>query len=81
MRLRILRTGLSVRTRFALGVARLWLSDGTLDVARTLMYRPEFFGTPFCVAGEALMRGPSEWSVGERELMGAFTSRLNDCEY
>ena len=81
MRLRTLTTGLPVRTRFALRIARLWLSDGTLDVARTLMYRPEFFGKSFCIAGEALMRGPSDWSVGERELMGAFTSRLNDCEY
>jgi hypothetical protein len=25
------------------------------------------------------MRGPSQWSVGERELFAAFTSRLNQC--
>ena len=27
------------------------------------------------------MRGPSEWSEGERELMGAFVSRLNTCRF
>jgi len=27
------------------------------------------------------MRGPSTWSVGERELFAAFTSRLNQCVF
>ena len=27
------------------------------------------------------MRGPSAWSVGDRELMAAFVSKLNECEY
>jgi hypothetical protein len=27
------------------------------------------------------MRGPSEWTVGERELFAAFTSRLNQCPF
>ena len=26
------------------------------------------------------MRGPSEWSVGDRELMGAFVSQMNNCD-
>jgi hypothetical protein len=27
------------------------------------------------------MRGPSEWTVGERELFAAYTSYLNRCPY
>jgi hypothetical protein len=27
------------------------------------------------------MRGPSAWSVGDRELMAAFVSKMNECEW
>ena len=30
---------------------------------------------------EVVMRGPSPLSVGQRELIAAFTSRLNDCHF
>ena len=51
------------------------------DVVKTLMYRPELWGRPMCAWTQAVMRGPSEWSVGERELFAAFTSRLNQCVF
>jgi hypothetical protein len=31
--------------------------------------------------GRPVMRGPSELSVGERELFAAFVSRLNQCDF
>jgi hypothetical protein len=52
-----------------------------LGVVKTLLYRPELFGRPFSEALEQAMRGPSEWSAGERELFAAFTSLLNQCPF
>jgi hypothetical protein len=52
-----------------------------LGVVKTLLYRPELFGRPFSDALETAMRGPSEWSAGERELFAAFTSLLNQCPF
>jgi len=52
-----------------------------LGVLKTLNYRPELFGRPFSTALDAAMRGPSEWSPGERELFAAFVSSLNQCPF
>ena len=50
-------------------------------VVRTLRYRKEFFGHPFSELTQQVMRGPSEWTVGERETFAAFVSRLNQCVF
>ena len=50
-------------------------------VVRTLRYRKEFFGHPFSELTEQVMRGPSEWTVGEREMFAAFVSQLNQCVF
>jgi hypothetical protein len=50
-------------------------------VVRTLFYRKEFFGGPFTELTQQVMRGPSPWSVGEREIFAAFVSRLNQCVF
>ena len=52
-----------------------------LGVIKTLLYRPELFGLPFSEALDPAMRGPSDWSPGERELFAAFTSLLNQCPF
>jgi hypothetical protein len=52
-----------------------------LGVVKTLLYRPDLFGRPFSEALDRAMRGPSEWSPGERELFAAFTSLLNQCPF
>jgi len=57
------------------------LTDRDLDVVRTLRYRSELFGRPFSAALRQIMRGPSDWPVGERELFAAFVSAQNQCPF
>ena len=51
------------------------------DVALLLKYRPELFCRPFSEALQEVMRGPSDWSAGERELFAAFASAQNQCPF
>lgn len=67
--------------KLMLGVMRLIIGLRPPDVLRTVLYRPEFFGRPFVRWMQAVLRGPSEWSIGQRELFAAFTSHLNRCRY
>jgi hypothetical protein len=52
-----------------------------LGVVKTLLYRPDLFGGPFSDELHDVMRGPSEWSPGERELFAGFTSLVNQCPF
>lgn len=51
------------------------------DVVRVMMHRPEFFGQYFSDALHELLQGPSEWSMGERELFATFVSSKNKCAF
>jgi uncharacterized peroxidase-related enzyme len=51
------------------------------DVGKASLRRPEFFGRPFLHFAHTLLRGPSGWSVGERELFAAVVSRANSCAF
>jgi hypothetical protein len=51
------------------------------DVLKTLHYRPELFGRPFSDTLDLAMNGPSDWSVGERELFAAFVSSVSHCPF
>jgi hypothetical protein len=81
MRLHAVEHGHRLPQRLKLMLIRLVSGRRVPDVVKTLLYRPEFFGRPMCDWTQAVMRGPSEWSVGERELFAAFTSRLNKCPF
>ena len=52
-----------------------------LGVLRTLHYRPEVFGRSYSAALDLAMRGPSDWTPGERELFAAFVSSRNQCHF
>jgi uncharacterized peroxidase-related enzyme len=51
------------------------------EVVKLSLYRADLFGAPFIALVREIMRGPSQWTAGERELFGAFVSRLNRCRY
>ena len=79
MRLANVERGDGLKHRLLFGMIRLVSGFRAPDVVRTLNYRRPFFGDPHSATTHAVMRGPSEWSVGERELFAAFVSRLNQC--
>ena len=63
------------------GELRRRLGREPSGVLLTLHYRPELFGRPFSDALDLAMRGPSDWSAGERELFAAFVSSLHPCPF
>ncbi len=79
MRLQILERGHRPGVRLFLRVLRVMTRKEPPDVVKTLYYRPEFYGAAYSTLLQDIMRGPSEWSVGQRELFAAFVSRLNQC--
>ena len=81
MRLRRVEHGHRLGEKLKLILIRLVGRRRIPDVVKTILYRPEFWGRPMCAWTQAVMRGPSDWSVGERELFAAFTSRMNQCVF
>jgi hypothetical protein len=79
MRLKQVETGHGLGRKLLLKLIGLMQGFEAPDVVKTLMYRPEYLGKPLTEVLQAAIRGPSEWSIGERELFAAFTSRLNQC--
>jgi hypothetical protein len=79
MRLQILERGHRLGVRLFLRLLRVMTRKEAPDVVKTLYYRPEFYGAAYSTLLQDIMRGPSEWSVGQRELFAAFVSRLNQC--
>jgi hypothetical protein len=51
------------------------------DMRKLLLYRSDIFGAPMSAAFQEVLRGPSEWSVGERELFAAYVSAQNHCPF
>ena len=81
MRLKTVEQGRQIRQKLMLGMMRFVIGVRVPDVLRVILHRSEFFGQPYYVWTQSIMRGPSEWSIGQRELFAAFTSHLNNCQY
>jgi len=81
MRLRRVATGHRLLEKAKLFAMRVMSRREPQDVVKTLLYRREFFGKPACSLFHASLRRPSEWTVGEREFMAAYVSRLNECVF
>ena len=81
MRLKILNSGYSFGTKVLFAVIRAVSRYPLPDAAKLVFYRPDFYGSPMKEFTHQAMRGPSEWSVGDRELMAAFVSKMNECTF
>jgi hypothetical protein len=81
MRLGVLDRGHTTATKLLFLAIRMFAGYRVPDVAKTLKYRPDFFGGPMSALFQEVMRGPSEWTIGDRELMAAFVSKANACEF
>lgn len=81
MRLGILDSGHAFKHKAIFLLMRAITRQRVPDVVKTLTYRPDFFGDPLNECFQEAMRGESPWSVGDRELMAAFVSKVNECEF
>jgi len=81
MRLTILDRGHGLLSKLLFALMRVVGGRPVPDVIKLLRYRADFFGAPMSRVFQEAMRGPSSWSVGDRELMAAFVSQANQCEF
>ena len=81
MRLDVLNHGYRPRTKLLFAVIRLFSRQPVPDAARLVFYRPDFYGSRAKEFTHEAMRGPSAWSVADRELMAAYVSKVNDSAF
>ncbi|NUS58011.1 MAG: alkylhydroperoxidase AhpD family core domain-containing protein [Streptomycetaceae bacterium] len=81
MRLDILDNGYAPGTKLLFAVIRLFSRQPVPDAAKLVFYRPDFYGTRAKAFTHEAMRGPSDWSVGDRELMAAYVSKVNESAF
>jgi len=78
MRLDILEHGHNLRTKAIFALIRVFSRQPVVDAVKLALYRPDFQHARLT---QEAMRGPSDWSVGDRELMAAFVSTVNACQF
>src|SRR4051812_49681721 len=81
MRLDVLNRGYRPGTKLLFALIRLFSGHPMPDAAKLTFYRPDFYGGPAKEFTHEAMRGPSEWSVGDRELMAAYVSKVNETAF
>ena len=81
MRLDTLHNGYSRKDKVLFNVIRLFSGHPLPDAAKITFYRPDFYGNHAKAFTQQAMRGPSAWSVADRELMAAYVSKANDCAF
>jgi AhpD family alkylhydroperoxidase len=79
MRLEILDRGHRLHTKAIMALIRVFSGHPVVDAVKLALYRADFYGGG-PLTHEA-MRGPSDWSIGDRELMAAYVSKANQCPF
>ena len=77
MRLPEIDRGDSIKHRLLISFISMVSGMRLPDAARVAFYHKAFFGTPMGAWTQAAMRGPSPWSIAERELMAAMVAKWN----
>ncbi|HZE41490.1 MAG TPA: hypothetical protein VE172_22040 [Stackebrandtia sp.] len=81
MRPEILNNGYGFGAKALFAIVRIVSRRSLPDAAKLTFYRPDFYGSPAKEFTHQAMRGPSAWSVGERELMAAYVSKQNESPF
>ena len=81
MRLGVLDSGHTFKHKAIMFMIKTMSRRPVPDVLKTLLYRPDFFGKPMGEVFQEAMRGQSEWTVAEREMMASYVSKMNECEF
>ena len=81
MRPDILDHGYGPRTKLLFALIRLFSGHPVPDAAKLVFYRPDFYGARAKEFTHEAMRGPSAWSVADRELMAAYVSKVNESAF
>lgn len=81
MRLPEIDGGDSFKNRLLIGFISIISGMRLPDAARVAFYHKNFFSAPMGAWTQAAMRGPSPWSIGERELMAAIVAKWNSCPF
>lgn len=81
MRLDVLEHGHGRFARWFQRIVVALMGHEVDDVVKTALHRPDFFGRHFFAYGQEVLRGPSFWTVAEREHLAAVSSELNECPF
>ena len=81
MRLDVLNRGYNPGTKLLFSLIRVFSGQPVPDAAKLVFYRPGFYGARARRFTHEAMRGPSAWSVADRELMAAFVSKVNESAF
>lgn len=81
MRLAEIDRGDTVGHRLLIGFISMACGMRLPDAARVAFYHRDFVADALGGWTQAAMRGPSSWSVGERELMATMVAHWNSCPF
>jgi uncharacterized peroxidase-related enzyme len=81
MRLDVLNRGYRPGTKLLFALIQLLSRQPVPDAAKLVFYRSDFYGSRAKEFTHEAMRGPSAWSVADRELMAAYVSTVNESAF
>jgi AhpD family alkylhydroperoxidase len=81
VRPRVLENGYGLGPKLLFRLIRVTTGRPLPDAAKLTFYRSDFYGKHAKQFTHEAMRGRSAWSVGDRELMAAYISKVNESPF